>query len=581
MPPSASQHVAALTVIIGGAEISPEFRAKITEVRVRDTLALPASALVRFLDPLGEKVDDGLFELGKELEIKMGAIGENTSTSIFKGELVAFEPEFAADGINLVIRGYDKSHRLQRERKVRTWQDVGVSDIVQRITSEAGLTGSVRFSGSVRYPFFQQSAETDREVIARLERDHDARFYFENGRYVFSDAASLGAGAPVHLKYTEGLLSFRPRISAVQQAKSVEVRGWDPKAKQAIVNRASNGASTSQIGTTRDTVARAFPNSVIVVADRTVDTVDQARAMAKSGLDRRADAYVEAEGVALGNPKIRAGKKVTIEGVGRKLGGTYVVSAATHSYKGAKGYSTAFQISGRSERGLLDLMHPPEKRDWGTHLVVGLVTNVNDPDAIGRVKVKYPSLDDQLESTWARMITPAASAARGMLMLPQVNDEVVVAFENGDTRRPLIVGAVFNGRDKPGEELLQEKNGSFAVVSNEKGFVHTKKDLTFKSDQKLIIQVGSDREEKADGNVALESGGSSKLKAGSSYEVEAGAGITIKGASITVEAQGSLSLKGATVSIEASTGPATLKGLTVDVQGSTMTNIKGAMVNIG
>ncbi len=581
MPVESKQHVAALSVLVNGTEVPPEFRSMITEVRVRDSLSLPASAVVRLIDPRGEKVDDRLFDIGKELEIKTGALRASASTPIFKGEIVAFEPEFTKDGVYIVIRGYDKSHRLQRARKVRSFQDVTVTDIVQRLTREAGLAGSVRLSGgAVRYAFFLQSAETDREVIARLERDHDCRFYLENGRYVFSDAAS-GGGEPVTLKFTEGLVSFRPRVTGVQQVKTVEVRGWDPKAKQAIVNTASNGTTTSRIGVTRASVANTFGDAKVIVADRTVETFDQARAMAKSGLDRRADAFVEAEGVALGNPAIRAGKTVKIEGVGTKLGGTYVVTAATHTYRGEKGYATSFQISGRSERGLLDLMHPPEKREWGSNLVVGLVTNVNDPEKLGRVKVKFPSLSDQDESTWARVVTGAASNARGILMLPLVNDEVVVAFENGDTRRPLVIGSVFNGRDKPGEELLQGNDGSFAVASNEKGLIHTKKDLTFKSDQKMIIQVTSDREEKADGNVKQESGGSSQLKAGTSYEIEAGASIKIKGASISVEATGSLSLKGATVAIEAQSGPATLKGLTVDVQGTTMTNIKGALINLG
>ena len=572
MSTGALMHVAAVSVHIDGAQIAPELREALTEVRVRDTLALPSSAVVRFIDPRGERVDDTLFALGAQLEVKTGAIDDRSATSIFKGELVAFEPEFTQDGVYIVIRGYDKSHRLQRERKVRTFQDVSVGDIVQRLTGEAGLQGSVSYSGSVRYAFFQQSAETDREVIARLERDHDCRFHFEDGRYVFGDAADAGAET-VRLKYTEGLLSFRPRVSAVQQVDKVDVRGWDPESKQTIHTSAGNGRPTSEIGVQRSSVARAFGSSTMLVSDRTVESFDQARALAESGLARRADAYVEAEGLSIGTPLIRAGKKVRIEGVGTKLGGTYVISAATHTYRGTKGYQTAFQVSGRSERGLLDLMHPPERRDWARSLVVGVVTNVNDPDQLGRVKVRFPALDDQLESTWARIVTTAASQERGLLMLPQVGDEVAVAFENGDARRPLVIGALFNGRDKPGPDLLQNQDGSFAVVSNEKGFVHTKKDLTLKSDQKLILQITSDREEKADGNVKQESGGSTTLKAGSTYEVEAGASIKIKGASIEVAAQGSLKLSGAMVEIAS-------QGI-LDLKANGIANLKGTMVNIG
>ena len=70
-------------------------------------------------------------------------------------------------------------------------------------------------------------------------------------------------------------------------------------------------------------------------------------------------------------------------------------------------------------------MRPPKERDWSATLVVGVVTNNNDPDQMGRVRVKYPSLSDSEESAWARIATPSAGNARGLLMLPQPNEEVI------------------------------------------------------------------------------------------------------------------------------------------------------------
>jgi phage protein D/phage baseplate assembly protein gpV len=581
MPRTSDQAVSSLTVKVNGSALDPAVAALIVEAKVKDSLSLPASAHVRITDTPLKQIDSDTFKPGNALEISMGDAPASGGTTIFKGEIVALEPEFSEQGVVMVIRGLDKSHRLQRERQVRTFQDVGVGDIVQKLTGEIPLPGSVSYSGG-RYKFFQQSGETSREVIARLERDHDCRFFVRDGQYVFAPADNLG-GETIEVTYTEELLSFRPRLTAVQQETQVDVVSWDPAAKAAINGSSSSGHATSETGLSRDTLAGLIPSKKVLIADRYADDTSEANKLAKTALDRRADAHFEAEGRCVGMPKIRAGCKLKLKGVGTRFGGTYVVTSATHAYRGKKGYTTSFVISGRSERSLLDLVHPAEKRDFTRHMVVGLVTNVNDPDKTGRVKVKFPTLPTQstpLESTWARVVTLAAGADRGVLMLPEVDDEVVVAFENGDARRPLVVGAVFNGKAKPGDELTQSQDGSFAVRANKKAFVHTKDDMTFKSDKKLIIQVASDREEKADGKMGVEAGGEVKMKAGSSYTLEAGSSMSIKGASISVEAQGSLTLKGATVSIE-SQGPATLKGAILDLNASGIANLKGSMVNIG
>jgi uncharacterized protein involved in type VI secretion and phage assembly len=238
------------------------------------------------------------------------------------------------------------------------------------------------------------------------------------------------------------------------------------------------------------------------------------------------------------------------------------------------------------------MMRPPAPRAWGAGLVIGIVTNNQDPEKMGRVKVKFPVLTEDggqpVESDWARVLTPSAGTGRGVWMTPQVEEEVVCGFENDDARRPFVIGSLFNGRTKPIDDLRQNDDGSFALVSTEKGFVHTAKDLTFKSDQKMIIEVTNDQTNKVDGkqehtvqgDFKHETKATGSLKSGTSYTIEAGSSMTIKGVSISIEAQGSLSLKGATVSIEAQT-QATLKGAMVDVEGSGMTNVKGGIVNLG
>jgi len=570
MPAQASQssdlHVSGAEVIINGAQVAPEIRAALVDVRVVETLSLPASATVRITDPEMTHVDSSNLAIGNKLEIKIGAMAARSTVKVFTGEIVAIEPDFSETGCEMVVRALDVSHRLQRGRAVKVYQQQKATDIVSELCREAGLTGSCRAT-TVQYQAFMRKGETPRELIARFERDYDYRFWLEDGKYKFEPVGSGAASAS--LKLRENLISFRPRASASEVSDEVVVRGWDPLGKREVSGQASPiVAATKTGGFTANTGKKAYGTAKVFNSARVVDNAGEANALAKALANRKADSIVEAEGTAFGDPSLRAGSKVKIENVGTRFGGDYVMSTVTHTYSGRSGYKTHFRVSGASTRTLLDLMRPPERRDWSAGLVVGIVTNNNDPDTMGRVKVKFPSLPSgsggDVESAWARIAVLGAGKERGTLMMPQVDEEVVVGFENGDPRRPFVLGSLFNGKDKPGTEMLANKDGSFAVLSNEKAIVHSKKDLELKSDQNMVIEIKSDQKTTVKGSLDQQVTGGAKLKANNTYEIEAGNSMTIKGVNVTVQASASLQLKGATVDVQAS-GPLTLKGAIINI----------------
>ncbi len=91
--------------------------------------------------------------------------------------------------------------------------------------------------------------------------------------------------------------------------------------------------------------------------------------------------------------------------------------------------------------------------------VVGVVSNLADPDSLGRVKLKFPWLKEDDESRWARVVSFMAGPSRGAVFRPEVGDEVLVLFEHGDMRFPYVVGSIWNGTDKPpGERGKDDKN---------------------------------------------------------------------------------------------------------------------------
>ncbi|HTJ42309.1 MAG TPA: phage baseplate assembly protein V [Kofleriaceae bacterium] len=111
------------------------------------------------------------------------------------------------------------------------------------------------------------------------------------------------------------------------------------------------------------------------------------------------------------------------------------------------------------------IVEAEEERGRVYEPVIGVVTSNKDPDHLGRVKVKFPSLSMDDDSAWAPIVSMGAGKGRGWFFLPEVDDEVLVMFEHGDISRPLVVGAMWNGKDKPPKDNADGKNTTRGIVS--------------------------------------------------------------------------------------------------------------------
>src|SRR3954453_11166407 len=166
--------------------------------------------------------------------------------------------------------------------------------------------------------------------------------------------------------------------------------------------------------------------------------------MAQAMLDQLTNAYLGAEGTCAGNPKVKAGTMLNISGVGSSYSGVYRAAKVTHVLRGGGGYVTQFSNSA-GEHTLLGQVGSGNGNGRVDSIVVGVVTNNNDPEKLGRVKLTLPSLGEQ-ETSWAPIALPSAGKERGLSMLPVAGEQVLVAFENGDPSYPYVIGSLFNGK---------------------------------------------------------------------------------------------------------------------------------------
>jgi uncharacterized protein involved in type VI secretion and phage assembly len=201
---------------------------------------------------------------------------------------------------------------------------------------------------------------------------------------------------------------------------------------------------------------------------------------------------------------------------------------------------------------LVDLLTPASPHEQGKFfgVVVGIVTNNQDPDKMARVRVKFPWLSDDHESWWARIATPMAGSGRGAYFMPEVNDEVLVAFEHGDVRSPYILGALWNGQDSPPASNDDGKN-NIRLVHSRSGHLIRLDDTDGDEKIEIIDKKGRNKItiKSSDNSMSLECTGKMKLHA-QGIEITSDADIKIQANStMDVESSATMTIKGAMVNI--------------------------------
>ncbi len=533
--------LASCVVRIDGTALAPELAALLVLLRVRDSLRLPDQAFLRLADPQLAHVNDELLAVGRTIEVLFAPSTGGQASSLFSGRIESIELELLVGGAFIAATAYEPAFVLHQQRRTQAFQSMTSGEIAAQVIDAAGLTPSITGSAAsdAVHPFLLQSEETDWQLLWRLADAIDFEVVGEGATVHFRPAGSSSTGA-LQLRAPEQLLCFRPRITAAQQVEGIEVRGWDPASAEAIVAEERAPTPDSSPGAGRDEVAAKSGAGEWSVGDRTVVSHDEASALAGSLAARLTNAWVEAEGVAVGNPSLGAGSLVQVSGVGTRFGGSYTLTSTTHVLSGGRGYETHFTVSGRAARTIAGLLDPtPAAPRWGTSVVVGVVTQTEDPEGLGRVRVQHPALGEGAEGWWARIAAPAAGAGRGLLMMPMPGDEVVLAFEQGDPRRPYVLGSVWNGRATPGE--LVKSDGSFALAS--------------------------------DHDISLDAAGATSIAAQKAIDVKGAEGVSM-------QAQQELTLGGASVVLQAD-GSVTVKGGDIAVQASGTVQISGSEVLLG
>ena len=190
-------------------------------------------------------------------------------------------------------------------------------------------------------------------------------------------------------------------------------------------------------------------------------------------------------------------------------------------------------------------------------VAIALVTQNKDEDGLCRVKVRYPWHDKPRESYWARLSVPMAGKERGLVLIPEVGDEVLVAFEREDLRFPYVLGALWNGKDKPPLANDDGNNDKRILQSRKKHYLlfddGTKGEVVLAHEKKRTVTLGDDE-------IVVKDDKGNLIK------------IDCNSGAMTIEAKGDLKITALSISLQATK--------TIDIKATGTLTVNGSMVNI-
>jgi type VI secretion system secreted protein VgrG len=464
---------------------------------------------------------------------------ENSIDQINAGTIIAHSPTVTMDGA--------KHNAFFREQSA--------SDIIGSILRKYPITLGTIDSSSGSLKFSVQHRETDYEYVMRLASGAGLFALYDGKEFRVVKPAAADVE---ELVWRETLGAFVLGMGTEAAEFSSEVYNYEQK-KTYTQDSKSLPLESSLSDLTKvapDASKKVYGDSGFTQEAKIIEDAQSLDAVLKRERSRALGRMMHCTGRSI-VPAVVSGHSVKIKGM-QKMDGTYWVSSVKHVIEAGR-YHNVFDCLP------LDLAFPQLKsaRPSLSNLQMAVVVDNNDPEKLGRIKVKFP-WNESDETPWVRVMSMHAGKDRGWYCLPEIADEVLVGYEQGSPDLPVVLGSLYNSEDTPHSEVGDDANSIKAFMT--------------RSGNKIVI-------DDTDGSelISIVSKDGSKIimnAGGPSITVESGGDITIKGKNIKIESDEELSLKSGTdFKEEAGAGMKAKASAACDIEGATVT-VKGNPINL-
>lgn len=402
----------------------------------------------------------GPFAPGAEVEIKLrGADGDEVS--VFKGVVTALAVHTRDGAPTLEVTIKDKAIGLAGPRRSRVWADMTDADVISAIVSAAGLVIGDAPNTRPAHKALVQYEATDWDFILCRAEANGLVVTVRDGTLSLAKMDPSAAAAQSFTLGLDAIGDIHFELDATAPMPSLTSLVWDPDQLAAAAPADADILSLPQGGIGGDGVGEALGFGPAHLTHMVPLPQAEARTWAASRMARARLALIRGRLSIPGLPDADVMQVATLAGFGDRFNGSALITGVRHRLD-ARGFSTDLQFGLPAEPvgrlpGIADMaaggLLPPI-----AGVQTGTVVDSGDPDQHGRVKVSVPAIaTDSTASLWARVACPDAGPQHGFCFLPEVGDEVLVAFLDRDPRYPVVLGRLHGSKNPPPDGFTDTK----------------------------------------------------------------------------------------------------------------------------
>jgi Rhs element Vgr protein len=590
-PPLAEIDLVSAIILIDGVAIDDDILVRRIET-IKHVNRIPYAILTILDGSVAEETfavsEAATFVPGKKIEIRIGY--HDTDASVFKGVIVKQAVQVTRSReCRLVVTCCDAAFAMTMARKRSQFAAKSDGAVLAELIGSYGLTADVAALGGAHEQMVQYGASDWDYLLCRAEA---------NGALVIVDGGAVSVRPPAFAKpalsfsFGLSLIDVDIEMDARSQCAGVAAQTWDPSAQAVDKSAGAERTWAGQGNISGAELAKVFGSVSCEFQSAGLPTGDGLKAWADAGLLKSRLSRMRGRATVIGNAGLKPGQMLDLAGLGDRFDGAAFVSGVQQTLEAGLwktevtfGLPNAWfgqdpgQIGAPAAGGLVPAAQG---------LQIGKVKQIHDdPAGQRRVKVSMPLIATGEDAIWMRYASPYATSGAGVYFMPEVDDEVVVGFLDGDPAAPVVLGSLHSSARKA-PYVPEQKNATKAIVTNRQ------LKLIFDDDKKTIraetpgghFILMSDEDtsitvKDTTGNQMLMNRSGIALTSPGDISISATGAIKISGkAGVTVESPANVKISGANTTVTANMAFSAQGQLQAELKSSAQVTIEGLIVMI-